>query len=141
MARAREAFDTFAAAVQRAVHVAETQAVGAQTGAKEIGEVALGFVERNAASSSDFVLRLLVARERRDVMSLHVVDVRAQIAGLTAQAIGLRKSGKKRPLLKEVCVRSRPAAAHSAAVARDEIPGFVQCKNIYCIASILDVQN
>lgn len=64
----------------------ETRAIGARTGAKEVGELALGFAERNIASSFEFAQKLLAAKEPKDVMSLHADYVSAQIANLNDQA-------------------------------------------------------
>jgi len=84
--QAREAFDTFVTAAQQAVNAAETRAIGARTGAKEVGELALGFAERNIASSFEFAQKLLAAKEPKEVMSLHADYVSAQIANLNDQA-------------------------------------------------------
>ena len=50
--QAKQAFDIFISAAQHAVNTAETQAASAQAGAKEMGELAMGFAERNIATSS-----------------------------------------------------------------------------------------
>jgi len=50
---------------------AETQAATAQAGAKQVGELAMGFAERNITSSFKFVQKLLQAKEPKDVMTLH----------------------------------------------------------------------
>ena len=61
--QAKQAFDIFISAAQHAVSTAENQAASAQAGAKEIGELAMGFAERNVASSFEFVQKLLQAKE------------------------------------------------------------------------------
>lgn len=86
VAQAKEAFDTFAAAAQHAVNTAESQAIGAQTGAKEVGQLAMTFAERNIASSFDFAQRLLAAKAPEEVMAMHADYVSAQMAALTEQA-------------------------------------------------------
>ena len=48
--QAKQAFDSFISAAQHAVNTAETQATTARTGAKEIGELAIEFTQRNVAS-------------------------------------------------------------------------------------------
>ena len=68
--QAKQAFDIFISAAQHAVSTAENQAASAQAGAKEIGELAMGFAERNVASSFEFVQKLLQAKEPTDVMAL-----------------------------------------------------------------------
>lgn len=84
--QAKQAFDIFISAAQHAVSTAENQAVTAQAGAKEVGELAIGFAERNVASSFEFVQKLLQAKEPTDVMALHSEYVNFQIATLTEQA-------------------------------------------------------
>ena len=84
--QAKQAFDIFISAAQHAVSTAETQAASAQAGAKEVGELAMGFAERNIASSFEFAQKLLQAREPRDVVTLHTDYVNTQIATLTDQA-------------------------------------------------------
>jgi len=86
--QARQAFDIFISAAQHAVSNAENQATSAQAGAKEVGELAMGFAERNVASSFEFVQKLLQAKEPKDVMALHSEYVNSQIAVLTEQARG-----------------------------------------------------
>ena len=93
--QAKQAFDIFISAAQRAVSTAETQATTAQAGAKEVGELAMGFAERNISSSFEFAHRLLQAREPKDVMALHSEYVNSQIATLTDQAKELGKRAAK----------------------------------------------
>jgi len=83
--QAKQAFDIFISAAQHAVSTAEHQAASAQAGAKEIGELAMGFAERNITSSFEFAQKLLQAKEPRDVMTLHAEYVNSQIATLTEQ--------------------------------------------------------
>jgi hypothetical protein len=78
-----------------AVSTAETQAVNAQAGAKEMGELAIGFAERNIASSFAFAQKLLQAKDPRDVVALHTDYVNSQIAALTDQAKELSKRAAK----------------------------------------------
>jgi hypothetical protein len=56
--QARQAFDIFISAAQHAVSTAENQAATMQNGAKEVGELAMGFAERNMTSSFEFAQRL-----------------------------------------------------------------------------------
>src|SRR4249919_712761 len=69
--QAKQAFDIFISAAQHAVSTAENQAATAQAGAKEVGELAIGFAERNIASGFEFVKKLLQAKEPKDVLALH----------------------------------------------------------------------
>jgi phasin len=93
--QAKQAFDIFISAAQQAVSTAESQVATAQVGAKEVGELALGFAERNIASSFEFAQKLLQAKEPEDVMALHTQYVNSQIATLSAQAKELSKRAAK----------------------------------------------
>jgi phasin len=93
--QAKQAFDIFISAAQRAVSTAETKAASAQAGAKEMGELAIGFAERNIASSFAYAQKLLQAREPKDVVALHTEYVNSQIATLTDQAKELSQRAAK----------------------------------------------
>ena len=93
--QAKQAFDIFISAAQHAVNTAETQAASAQAGAKEMGALAIGFAERNIASTFAFAQKLLQAREPKDVLALHSEYVNSQIATLTDQARELSKRAAK----------------------------------------------
>src|SRR5437868_5375094 len=93
--QAKQAFDIFISAAQHTVSTAETRAASAQAGTREIGEVALGFAERNIASSFEFAQRLLQAKEPKDVIALHSEYVNTQISTLTDQAKELSKRAGK----------------------------------------------
>ena len=90
--QAKQGFDIFISAAQHAVSTAETQAATAQAGAKQVGELAMGFAERNIAPSFEFAQKLLQAKEPKDVMALHAEYVNTQIAALTDQA---KERGKR----------------------------------------------
>ena len=70
MEQAKLAFDSFISATQHAVSTAETHAATARTGAKEAGELAVGFAERNIASSFDFAQRMLRAKDAQEVAEI-----------------------------------------------------------------------
>ena len=89
--QAKQAFDIFISAAQHAVSTAETQAANAQAGAKEMGELAIGFAERNIAASFAFAQKLLQVKDPQDVVALHTNYVNSQIATLTDQAKELSK--------------------------------------------------
>ena len=93
--QAKQAFDIFISAAQHAVSTAESQAANAQAGAKEVGELAIGYVERNIASSFEFARKLLQAKEPKDVLALHTEYVNTQITTLTDQAKELSKRAVK----------------------------------------------
>jgi phasin len=93
--QAKQAFDTFISAAQQAVNTAENQVASARTGAKEAGELAMRFAERNVASSFEFAQRLLHAKDFKEVTALQAEYVKSQIAALTEQAKELSKQASK----------------------------------------------
>jgi phasin len=93
--QAKLAFDSFVSAAQQAVNTAENQAASARTGAKEAGELAMRFAERNIASSFDFAQKLLRAKDPQEVTALHAEYVKSQVATLTDQAKELSKQAAK----------------------------------------------
>jgi phasin len=93
--QAKQAFDGFIAAAKHAVTTAETQAATARTGAMEVGEMAIGFTQRNVASSFDFAERLVRAKDAQELAALHAEYVKSQIATLTEQAKELSKQAAK----------------------------------------------
>lgn len=93
--QARAAFDGFVSAAQHAVNTAQTQAMTAQTGAREVGELAMRFAERNISSSFEFAQRLMQAKDPKEVTSMHADYVSSQIAALTEQAKELSKQAAK----------------------------------------------
>ena len=93
--QAKRAFDSFISAAQHAVNTAETQAKTAHTGVKEIGEMAIGFTQRNVATSFEFAERLVRAKDAQELAALHADYVKSQIATLTDQAKELSKQAAK----------------------------------------------
>jgi phasin len=95
VAQAKLAFDSFISAAQQAVNTAETHATTARVGAKEAGDLAMRFAERNIASSFDFAQRLLKAKDPQEVASLHAEYVKTQVTTLTEQAKELSQQAAK----------------------------------------------
>ena len=95
VAQAKLAFDSFISAAQQAVNTAETHAATAREGAKEAGDLAMQFAERNIASSFDFAQRLLQAKDPQEVAKLHAEYVKSQVTTLTEQAKELSKQAAK----------------------------------------------
>jgi len=93
--QAKQAFDSFISAAQHAVNSAESQAVNARTGAKEVGEMAIGFTQRNVASSFEFAEKLVRAKDAQELTALHTDYVKSQIAALSDQAKELSKQAAK----------------------------------------------
>jgi phasin len=93
--QARQAFDTFAAAAKHAVSTAETQAKGAQAGAREAGQLAMQFAERNIASSFEYAQKLVQAKDGQEVLALQAEYAKKQVAALTEQAKELGEKATK----------------------------------------------
>lgn len=93
--QARQAFETFISAATQAVSTADKQAAGARAGAKDVGELAVRFAERNIASSFEFAQELVRARDSEQVMALHAEYVKRQIATLSDQVKELTKEAAK----------------------------------------------
>lgn len=95
VAQAKQAFDSFVAAAQHAVKTAETQAATTQSGAKEVGQLAMRYAEHNINSSFDFAQKLMRANDTKEVLALNSEYVSGQIAALTEQAKELSKQASK----------------------------------------------
>jgi len=95
VAQAKQAFDGFLAVARRMAATAENQAVSAGLGVKDLGELALGFAERNIASSFEFAQKLLAAKDIQEVMALHADYVRQQTSALAEQAKDLSQHAAK----------------------------------------------
>ncbi len=93
--QAKAAFEAFANAAQQAATVAQTQALTAQSGAREIGQLAMSYAERNIASSFAFAQKLVHAKDPGEVASLHADYVNSQMAALTEQARELGRQASK----------------------------------------------
>ncbi len=84
--QAKKAFDNFAAAAQQAVNIAQSQAQNAQSGVREIGELAIRNTEKNVAASFAFAQRLLQAKDAREIADLHAEYIKSQMQALAEQA-------------------------------------------------------
>ena len=93
--QAKAAFDAFANAAQQAANLAQNQAMTAHSGAREIGQLAMRYAERNIASSFEFAQKLMHAKDATEVAALHSDYVNSQMAALSEQARELgRQAGK-----------------------------------------------
>ena len=95
MEQAKTAFDSFVTAAQQAANVAQTQALNAQSGAREVGTLAMQFTERNIASSFEFAQKLMRAKDAAEVAAMHSEFVTSQVATLTEQARELSRQAVK----------------------------------------------
>lgn len=93
--QARVAFDGFVSATQHAVNTAHSQALNAQNGVRDIGELAMQYAERNVTASFQFAQRLLQAKDPQEVTTLHTEYVNSQMATLAEQAKELSKQAAK----------------------------------------------
>lgn len=95
MEQAREAFDGFVSAAEKAAADFQKNANVAQTGAKDIAQKAMTFAEQNAASSFDLAQKLLVAKDVQEMVQLHTDYVRRQLQILSDQARELGETAAK----------------------------------------------
>jgi phasin len=84
--QAKQAFEGLLAATQQAALTAGTQFTSMQTGARETGELAMRFAERNVASAFDFAEKLVRAKDPQEVAKLHADYARSQMEALSEQA-------------------------------------------------------
>ncbi len=84
--QARQAFDGFMSAAQKAMAQWEHQAAAAQAGAKGAGEKIMDFAERNVSSSFEFAQKLVRAKDVEEMMRLQAEFVRAQMEAMSEQA-------------------------------------------------------
>jgi hypothetical protein len=84
--QAKTAFDGFVAAAQQAVNSAQSQALNAQSGVREIGELAVRNTEKNIAASFAFAQRLMQAKDVKEIAELHAEYVKEQMQSLADQA-------------------------------------------------------
>jgi phasin len=93
--QARQAFDGFVTAANRAVSTLEGQTETARQGAKDVTEKAMTFAQKNIASSFEFVQKLVQAKDFQEVLKLQTDYVKTQMQVLTEQAKELGESTAK----------------------------------------------
>jgi phasin len=84
--QARKAVDGFMTAAQKAVTTMETQADTAKSGAKDVGQKAMGFAEQNISNSFEFAQKLVRAKDIQEVMALQQEYLQSQMKALSEQA-------------------------------------------------------
>ena len=84
--QAKTAFNTFIAAAHDAVESLEGQAEAARVGAKDAGERAMSYAERNVTTAFDFAQKLVHASSMQDVVRLQGEFLQAQMDALSEQA-------------------------------------------------------
>ncbi|HEY2231025.1 MAG TPA: phasin [Xanthobacteraceae bacterium] len=96
--QAKQAIEGFMAAAHNTVSVIEGQAETARKGAKDVGQKAMGFAERNIASSFDFAQKLVRAKDMQEMLELQASYIRIQMQVLGEQAKELgQTAGKMAP--------------------------------------------
>ena len=91
ISQAKQAFDGFITAAQKAANLAEGQATTAHTAAKEASSMAFEFAERNMSSAFVLAQKLVQARDLEEMLKLQTDYVRSQIAALSEQAQDIGK--------------------------------------------------
>lgn len=86
MEQAKQTFDNYIAAAQRAVSMFDGKASETQAGAKEIGEKAMRFAERNMTASFEFAQNLLRANDVEELVRLQSNYVKSQMQAFSDQA-------------------------------------------------------
>jgi phasin len=84
--QARQAFESFMDAAQKAAAKMEEQAAAVQAGAKGTSEKIMGYAERNIAASFDFAQRLARAKDVQEIAKLQQEFIQAQMKAMTEQA-------------------------------------------------------
>jgi phasin len=95
VAQARQAFDGFMSAAQKAVAKLEDQTAAAQAGAKGASQRIVGYAEKNVAASFDFAQRLARAKDVQEMMKLQQEFMQAQMQALAEQAKELGQTATK----------------------------------------------
>lgn len=90
--QARNAFDGFITAAQKAMSTFEGQTAAAQASAKDIGQKAITFAQHNVAASFEFAQRIARARDMQEVMQLQAEFMKAQMQTLAEQAKDIGQS-------------------------------------------------
>lgn len=93
--QARQAFDGFMGAANKAVGDMEGRATAASSGAREVSGRAVAFAQRNIASSFDFAQKLVQARNVEEVLKLQQEYIQTQMQTLNEQARELGEAASK----------------------------------------------
>ncbi len=92
--QAKKAMDGFIAAARHAAVTAETQAKAAGGKAKEAGDLAMRYAERNIDSSFEFAQSLVRAKDLQEVLRLQSDYLTKQMTALQEQAKDLGQKAK-----------------------------------------------
>ena len=84
--QARKTFGNFLESAQATAGSFEERGATVRAGAKDIGEKAIAYAERNVQASLDYAQSLLNAKDLAEVMRLHSEYVQAQMRAFAEQA-------------------------------------------------------
>jgi phasin len=93
--QARQAFDGFMGAAQKAAAKLEEQTAVAQAGAKGTQQKLMGYAESNVAASFDFAQRLARAKDVQEMLKLQQEFMQSQMQALTEQAKEIGQTATK----------------------------------------------
>jgi phasin len=93
--QARQAFEQFLDATQKAMATAENSAKTVTEGAADVSRQSLSFVEENIAASFDLAQRLVQARTVQEVAALQQEYIGRQMRALTEQGKQLGEMGAR----------------------------------------------
>ena len=93
--QARKAFDGFINAAQQAVNDMEGRANVAQASAKDVGEKAMSFAQRNIMASFELAQKLVRAKDAEEILKLQSEYVKSQMQVLGEQAKELSQTAGK----------------------------------------------
>jgi phasin len=83
--QARQAFDQFLAATQKALSTAEGSAKTVSEGAADLSRQSLAYVEENVTASFDLARRMVQARTVQEIAALQQEFLRQQMKAMTEQ--------------------------------------------------------
>jgi phasin len=93
--QAKQAIEGFITAAHRTVSTLEGQAETARKGAKDVGEKAMDFAQKNITSSFDFAQKLVRAKDLQEMLELQASYIKTQMQVLAEQAKELGQSTSK----------------------------------------------
>jgi phasin len=93
--QARQAFECFVDAANKAVGQFQGHAEAAQSGASEIAHKSIAFAEQNVAATFDFAQKLMNAKDPTEVLGLQSEYLSRQMLALSTQVRDLGQSAAK----------------------------------------------
>ena len=84
--QARKTFEKFVATAQAAAGSLEERNATVRAGARDVGQKAIAYAEKNVQASLDYAQSLLKAKDLTEVMRLHSEYVQGQMRSLAEQA-------------------------------------------------------